>query len=108
MQIELKMDPKQIEAEVINAIAASAFGERLKEAVDDALKQLGNRYTYDDQLKKWVEYEMRQIVEKYVKENYTTKLQEAIAAFLTPEVLNQATERAVANVMAQFKIGREY
>ena len=105
MQIELHVDPAAIEKQVTEAIIASAFGERLTQAIDEAIKRLGNSYSYDNQLSKWVEYEMRKIVESTIEDKYRAGIEAKLREKLTPELLTAVCERVVDEGLKNVRIG---
>jgi uncharacterized membrane-anchored protein YjiN (DUF445 family) len=110
MGLDVKVDisAADIEAQVVQAIAASAFGNKLKEAVEDALKSLGNRYTYDSELKKWVEQKMRAIVFEYVEKNCTAQIEESIKAWITSEKLTEITNQVIGTVVSKLTTESRY
>lgn len=109
MALDVKVDisAKDIEAQVVQAIAASAFGTQLKVAVEQAIKGLGSSYSYDNQLKKWVEDKMRDIVYEYVTTNYSAQVEEQIRAWLSTEKMKDATDK-VLNALVQKLSPRDY
>lgn len=108
MNIELKVDPADIEKQVTDAIVASAFGTRLKEAVEAALKNLGDRYSYQDELRKLIEHRMRQIVMQYIQQNYTPQIEERIKQLVTEDTLKAACDKVASYAISQLRIGKEY
>jgi len=108
MQVELKVDPAAIEKQVTEAIIASAFGKRLTEAIDKAIVSLGSQYSYDNQLAKWVEQEMRALVIKTIEANYRAAIEAKLREKLTAELLDEACNKVVAEGLRKVKIGSEY
>lgn len=99
MNVELKIDPKDIEFQVTNAIVTSSFGSQLKEAVESALKNLGSSYSYENQLKKWVESKMRDIVMAHVETNHAKEIEEKIKTWLTTEKLSTITSQVMSEIV---------
>lgn len=106
MQIELKIDPASIEKQVTEAIVASAFGKQLKEAIDSALKNMGSSYSWDNQLKKFVEGQMVQIVRETIETEYKDAIVTQLRAKLTPELLSGLTDQVVNEAIRQVRVSR--
>jgi hypothetical protein len=106
MDIKLDLDPKQIEQEVIRAIAASAFGDNLKKAVETAIKNLGNGNWYSDQLTKYVEAEMRTMISATIQTQYAETIKAAIAKSITPDVLERVVGKVSDKVLSELKLDR--
>ncbi len=108
MEIEVKIDAASIEKQVTEAIIATSFGTQLKAAIDDGLKRLGNSYSYDNQLKKWVEEKMREIVFDHVKKQYTAQIEDSVRAWLTSEKLETITNQVISTVVSQLTTRSSY
>lgn len=106
MDLKIEMDPKMIEAEVVKAIAASAFGDNLKKTVDAAIKNLGSGNWYSDALTKYVEAEMRTIISTTIQTQYADMIKAAIAKSITPDVLERAVEKVSNKVLNELKLDR--
>lgn len=108
MQIELKVDPASIEKQVTEAIVASSFGKQLTDAIEAAIKSLGSTYSWDNQLKKWVEAEMRKIVENTIESQYRAGIEAMLREKLTPQLLDDACAAVVCEGLRHVKIGKDY
>lgn len=108
MQVELKVDPAAIEKQVTEAIIASAFGKRLTEAIDEAIKRLGSSYSYNNELSRWVEQEMRQIVVQTIESQYKAGIEAMLREKLTPQLLDDACAAVVREGLRNVKIGKDY
>ena len=106
MQVELKVDPAAIEKQVTEAIIASAFGKRLTEAIDEAIKRLGSSYSYNNQLSQWVETEMRAIVARTIEANYRAGIEAKLRETLTQELLSEVCSKVVTEGLRNVKIGK--
>lgn len=101
MDLKIDIDPAKIEAEVVKAIAASAFGDRLAKAVEAALASLGTSRTWNNELENWVKAEMHAIVRKQIETVYADTIRARILASLTPEVIAAMVTKVTERIMQQ-------
>lgn len=99
MELEIKVDPQQINQYVANQILESALGERLHETVDEALKQLG-RYG-NDPLKSAVQDEVNKQIRELVRTEYAEPIKAAVKTQLTDAFIADLVEQFVSRLTAQ-------
>lgn len=104
LQVELKIDPKDVEKQVTEAIIASSFGEQLKSTIDEVLKNFGNRYSWDNELRKWVDSKMKTIAWKYIEEHHTQQIEEAIRKYLAETNLDELVKNATDTLVKNMKL----
>lgn len=97
--IPISVDPSAINEYVAKQIIDSALGERLKETVEEALKQLG-RYG-NDPLKSAVQSEINKKVIEFVRTEFSSQIEEAVRTAMTPEFINGLALEFVNSISAQ-------
>lgn len=108
LDVRVDISAEDIEAQVVQAIAATALGSKLKQAIEKALESLGSQYSYDNQLRKWVEEKMRDIVYQHVKDNYSTQIEEKIKTWLTSAKLTEVTNSVISVVVSELTTKNRY
>lgn len=97
--IPISVDPSAINEYVAKHIIDSALGERLRETVEDALKQLG-KYG-NDPLKTAVQSEVNKYVLNFVRTEFAPQIEEAVRKAMTPEFINNLTTEFMNSITAQ-------
>lgn len=97
--LPISVDPAAINEYVAKQIIDSALGERLKETVEEALKQLG-RYG-NDPLKSAVQSEINQQVINLVRTEFASQIEEAVRAAMTPEFISGLATQFVSSITAR-------
>lgn len=99
MELEIKVDPKQINEYVAQQIIESALGERLHETVKEALKQLGSYG--NDPLKSAVQDEVNKQIRELVRTEFAETIAAAVREKLTDEFISNLVQNFVEKLIAQ-------
>lgn len=97
--IAISVDPAAINEYVAKQIIDSALGERLKETVEEALKQL-SRYG-NDPLKSAVQSEINKQVLNLVHTEFAPQIEAAVREAMTSEFINGLALGFVSSITAQ-------
>ncbi len=92
MEIEVNVDPKQINEMVPKAILESAIGERLTEAVQREVKKLS--MSFDNPLQPVVAAEMRIIMLAILRDEYAEQIRELVRQKLSEDFTSRILEKA--------------
>lgn len=102
IKVQLDITPEAVNAAVVNAIVNSSVGEKLHEAIEQVVKNLGQRAYWDSPLQKIVEQHINTTIQARVAEMVKPELTARVAAALTPErlapLVQQAADFAVEKI----------
>lgn len=96
--IAISVDPNAVNEYIAKQIIDSALGERLKETIEEALKQLG-RYG-NDPLKSAVTSEVNKHIIKFVQTEFSAQIEERVRTEMTPEFINNLVSGFMSSVIA--------
>lgn len=85
-------DPEDINRQITAAIAASAIGEKLKEAIELEVQRLSSP---SNPLKRVVEDEVARLLHQLVRDEYGEAIRAKIKEALTEDILRDITLRAL-------------
>ena len=97
--LPISIDPSVINEYVAKQIVDSALGERLKETVEQALKQLSGYG--NDPLKAAVQSEINKHVVELVRTEFSSQIEEAVRKAMTPEFINRLATSFVDSITAE-------
>lgn len=96
MPVQLQMDSQAINNWVAQMILQSALGTKIKQGVEQLLS---GRDWRNDPIEAAVKYEVHNIARKYVEENFKAKIEEAVKTALTPERLQELTNKMIDRIV---------
>jgi fructose-1,6-bisphosphatase len=101
MQVEINVSAADIEKHVTQAIVDSALGTQLKAAIEAAIKNLGNSYSYDSALKKWVEEKVREIIREALEKDYRPDIEKVVRTWYEDNKLKLATDDVIRQIVTR-------
>lgn len=103
-EIPISVEPSAINEYLARQIIDSALGERLKETVEEALKQLG-KYG-NDPLKSAIVSEINTNIMQLVRTEYASQIESAVREQMTPEFINSLVTDFMASITT--RVDRRY
>lgn len=92
------IDPEAINRYVAEQVLASALGDALTTTIDEAIKGLGK--FGNDPLKNAVISQVQSIIRELVASEYAPRIQEAVRAAMTDEMIATTVSRTVESMMS--------
>lgn len=95
MQLEINLDPGQIEQYIVQAVIDSALGDVVKDEVQEALDGLKEANLKRSPIRVAVEAEIQKVVLSVLRDEYGDKLRQAVREQMTESFVNRITMAAV-------------
>lgn len=101
---DIKLSPDDINRIMVEAVAASAIGKTLHDAITRQIAQLSKSYDnpFDGTIKNLISAEAQRIIHEEFATQIREKAAERIKAALTDEALQAILERVVRTVITAF------
>lgn len=94
MELNVNIDPEQINKMVADAILKSAIGEALKLAIERVLKDLTK--TYDNPMDIAIKNEMAKLIQKTIANDYSKVIEEKVKAAVAAQVTDVTLEKIIS------------
>ena len=99
--MDFKVDAKDIEKAVVQAVVDSSIGDEIRKAVEDQIKGLTG---YDGAVKKIVASEFAKLLQSLIREDYREQIETIMREKLTDEMMSTIFQAAWDAMMD--KMGR--
>jgi hypothetical protein len=91
VQLNLNIDPEEINRYVTQQVLDSAIGESVRKAIEKSLEPLSR--TYDNPLEPVIRDQVFKVVRELVDKEYKTQIEEYVRQRITPEFVGKMSER---------------
>lgn len=93
--IEVNIDPKLIEEQIVKAVIEGSLGQRIKKVVDEKVKSLGSGWG-EDALTRAINSVVDSIVVETVGKEYREKIAEAVRTKFNDEIVSKIVAKALS------------
>jgi len=101
MSVDVKVDisSDDIQKHVVAAILQSKLGPTITDAIQSAIKKLSTQYSWDNDLQRYIEGLLREIIREKVQTEYKETIEKSIRSWLATAKFEELTQKVIDGVV---------